>query len=160
MCTLIYVSCWPCICFAVNSSSVWSCATRCYGRARWRASLGWPTWRRPTRSGPPGGRSAPSPRRWDRERGDQYRLHSPCRHYLNPGAALCGVLVFVFVISAIGFGVWPLFYFYSQLKRALLFICTLTKKTNFNELYGDIFSYVKDRYFKGEALLMKKGSQW
>ncbi|XP_043204988.1 bromodomain adjacent to zinc finger domain protein 1A-like [Amphibalanus amphitrite] len=47
-----------------------------------------------------------------------------------------------------------------ELKRAILYICTLTKKTNFGELYGDIFAYVKDRYFRGEAVLAKRGSQW
>ncbi|XP_037072213.1 bromodomain adjacent to zinc finger domain protein 1A-like [Pollicipes pollicipes] len=47
-----------------------------------------------------------------------------------------------------------------ELKRALLLLCSMTRKTSFNELCVDIYTYIKDRYFKGEMVQVKRGSQW
>lgn len=42
--------------------------------------------------------------------------------------------------------------FQDALKRPLLFLATLTHRSRMNDLNDDIFMFVKDRYFIGEAL--------
>lgn len=42
--------------------------------------------------------------------------------------------------------------FPEALKRPILFLSTLTKRRNLNELVDDIFSHVKDKYFVGETV--------
>ena len=42
--------------------------------------------------------------------------------------------------------------FPEALKRPILFLSTLTKRRNLNDLVDDIFSHVKDKYFVGETV--------
>jgi bromodomain adjacent to zinc finger domain protein 1A len=48
--------------------------------------------------------------------------------------------------------------FPDALKRAVVYLITLTKRGNIKEVLEDIFSYCKDRYFIGEKLLVFAGN--
>lgn len=47
-----------------------------------------------------------------------------------------------------------------QLKKALFYLVTLTKRAKVLDVYEDIFAYARERYFKDEVVLSVIGKLW